>query len=373
MRSEDLENLKTAYPTSEDPETGSSKVLGVDTPEVRLLYDEIFNDLDDTIFGVGWWAPHPGTSRRILVSHYLLECIKSIGTNLIEAALHHLEAVDYWERESDFLANSVSRNKDGKLSVKIPPRRTPEEDLLPRMATLHVVGFFRALVGALDCLGASVIGVLALPIDLRHASLDRARKTLERATAQIQGNFRIKLNQIIEGAGPTGWLDWVIEFRNMVVHRGRRWPINQLLPRPVRILGPNGETIPRVMVVQHLPSDPYRSQVEAFVGQKPAPVLTEHGEATMRGAMASSLNLIRNVAEELMEVWKARRRDPSQIIQPKANWPNGLCLESTGFIGYEPTSVSYDPSWWISHRDMARQFRTAALVDDICHRWSSFD
>ena len=373
MRREDSEILKTAYPASEDPEVGFSKAVGTDTPEVRLLYNEIFNDLDDKIFGVGWWAPHPGTSRRILVSHYLLECVRSIGTNCIEAALHLMEAVDYWERESDFLVNSVARDKDGKFSVKIPPRRTAEEDLPYRMATLHTIGFFRGLVGALDCLGASIVGVLALPVDLRRASLNSALGTLGSVTAPIQCNFGIKLNEIIKDAGPAGWLEWVIHFRNMVVHRGRRWHINQLLPRPVRLFGPNGKTILRVRTVEHLPSDPFRSQVEAFVDQTRAPVLTEHGEATMRGALESSLHLIRNVTVELLRAWEARRQRPLEIIQLRENWPDGLCHDSTGFIGYKPGSVSYDPSLWASHRDIARQFRTAALADDIRDRWSSFD
>jgi hypothetical protein len=141
----------------------------------------------------------------------------------------------------------------------------------------------------------------------------------------------------------------------------------------VRILGPDGKTILRVMAAEQLPSDPYRSQVEAFVDDARAPVLTEHGEVTMRGALESSLKLIQIAAAELVGAWTARRQNPSQIVQPKENWLDGPCVKSTGFSGYKPGSLLYDPTLMISHRDMAKQLKTAALADDLRHLWKSFD
>lgn len=373
MKPEDFERLKAAYPFGEDPDVGFAKAVGVHTPAVRRLYNEIYNDLDDTIFGVRWWATHPGTTRRILISHYVVECIRSIETNLIEASLHRLEVVDYCGRESDFLANSVSMDPSGKISVRMPRRATPEEDLPHRIAALHLIGFFRALVGALDCVGAAIVTVLALPVDLRVSSLRRAQDALKRAAAPLQVHFREKLDQIIVAEGPTGWLEWMIDFRNMVVHRGRRWHMNELLPRPERLFGPDGRVILRMMVVEHLPSDPDRSQVEALVDPTRTAVLTEDAAVTMRGVLGSSLKLIEEVAGELVEVWTARRRDPALLIQPREQWPNGLCVESTGFAGYRPGSFPYDPDLWVGNPDLARQFRTAALADDLRARWQSFD
>ena len=59
---------------------------------------------------LGWWAPYPGTSRRILISDHLYNCVRSVETNLVEARLHLIEAMDFWERESDFHARAVSMN-----------------------------------------------------------------------------------------------------------------------------------------------------------------------------------------------------------------------------------------------------------------------
>lgn len=373
MRPDDFERLKAAYPVAENPDVGFAKAVGVYTPAVRRLYDEIYNDLDEIVFGVRWWAPHPGTTRRILISHYVVECIKSIETNLIEASLHHFEAVDYWGRESDFLANSVSIDPTGRISVQMPPRATPEDDLPHRLAALHLTGFFRALVGALDCLGAAIVTVLALPVDLRFSSLRVAQRVLRGAAVPLQVRFRERLDQIIVAEGPTGWLEWMIDFRNMVVHRGRRWHTMELLPRPERIFGPDGRVLLRMMVVEHLPSDPDRSQVEALVDPTRTPVLTEHAAVTMRGTLGSSLKLIEEVAAELVEVWTARRRDPALLIQPREQWPNGLCVDSTGFAGYRPGSFPYDPGLWSGNPDLVRQFRTAALSDDLRVHWQSFD
>jgi len=185
MRPTDLENLRRPFTAGDNPELAFPLAVGVNVPEVETLYREIFNDLDEKNFRVGWWAPHPGTSRRILISHYLLECIRGIRQNLTEAGLHLLEAVDHWDKESDFLADCASVEPNGKISVRVPPRRCPEDDLARRLATLHAVGFFRAVVGALDCLGASIIGVLALPKNIQYADLKTARDALQNATHSI--------------------------------------------------------------------------------------------------------------------------------------------------------------------------------------------
>jgi hypothetical protein len=373
MRSQDMTNLKKLFTPSEDPEIAFPQALGIDTPEVEVLYREIFGDLDEKVFGIGWWAPHPGTSRRILISNYLLECIRSIRTNLTEAALHLLEAVDYWDKEGDFLANCVSIGKDGKPHFEVPKRTSPGEDLARRMATLHAVGFFRALVGALDCLGASVVGVLAIPASITFADLKTTRKILLKSQNPIHIDFRTMLDGILLATGPAGWTDWVYDFRNMVVHRGRRVNITQLVPRRVPLLGPDGKVIPRATIAEHLPSDPCSSQVEAFLDNARSPVLTEHAETTLRGALNSVIDATRKTAIELSKVWAFRRKDPIRLTQPKENWPAFPDTQSTGFEGYNPGSVPYNPLEWHAHHDLYRLFSTAALSDDLRPRWKEFD
>lgn len=373
MRLSDLALLRRPFSAGEDPELAFPKAVGVNVPEVEALYRQIFNDLDEGVFGIGWWAPHLGTSRRILISHYLLECVRSIRENLTEAALHSLEAVDHWDKESDFLAECVSVEKNKQVSVKVPPRRSPEDDLPRRMATLNAVGFFRAVMGALDCLGASIIGVLALPASIQFADFKTPRQFRSKPTHQLQSDCLIKFDKIVSEAGPTGWAEWVIDFRNMVIHRGRRVHINQIIPRRPPLLGPNGKVIPRMMTAEQLPSDPCRSQIEAFLDNDRLPVLTEHAEATMRGVLDSSVTVVRKVCNELEEVWKIRRATPALLTQPGENWPDGYPSRSTQFDGYRPGTLSFDPALWVSHRDIERQFKSAALPDELRHLWATFD
>jgi len=134
-------------------------------PTILELRDEIFRDLDDRVFGVGWWAPHPGISRRILISDYLCEATLSIQKNVTEAALHLLELLDFTEQENSFMADAVVRTPRG-IAVATPPAISAKDELPVVMSDLHSAGFFRAAVGALDCLGASIVGITALPIPI---------------------------------------------------------------------------------------------------------------------------------------------------------------------------------------------------------------
>src|SRR5262249_693268 len=141
MRRVDLERLSREYAADEPREGRLARALQVDIPVWRQLSDDIFRDLDEYVFGVGWWAPGPGTSRRILISDHLYNCVRSVGTNLIEARLHLSEALDFWERESDFHARAVSVNTDGTPKVSIPERRRPLDEITSAMGTLHTIGF----------------------------------------------------------------------------------------------------------------------------------------------------------------------------------------------------------------------------------------
>ena len=104
MRSEDLRSLEQPYPQTGGVRRSSADAfadaLGVDVPDLRSLRRELRGDLDDTvgIFGIGWWFPHPGTQRRILISDYLIMASESVETNLIEAKLHYLEALSAWDK-----------------------------------------------------------------------------------------------------------------------------------------------------------------------------------------------------------------------------------------------------------------------------------
>src|SRR4051794_12179891 len=96
MKTADIARLSQPFPGGPDV-SGRAPVaaLGIAIPEWDALEDRIFADLTEALpYGIGWWAPHPGTSRRILISDQLYACTASVSMNLIEAGIHLLELID---------------------------------------------------------------------------------------------------------------------------------------------------------------------------------------------------------------------------------------------------------------------------------------
>ena len=378
MTPTDIERLNKEYPAGEPREGRLARALRVDVPIWRELGNEILDDLDEHVFGVGWWAPHPGTSRRILISDYLYNCVRSVDTGLVEARLHLTEAMDAWERDSDFYARTVSLTRDRNLKVEMPERKRPLDEITSAMAMLHSVGFIRSIAGALDCFGASVIGVMALRTNLLRADLDSARRALAAVAGvnqgeRLQAQFGAALEVLIEGARPSGWFRWVVDLRNTLIHRGRRLQMSELRPMPSGLVGPDGRPVIRTDVIHQLPRDPGRSDVEMFLDAAHAPVLTESAEMTLLGVLDSTLRLIAEGGGLLLDAWRSRRGSPALLPQPREQWPAGPSTETAGFDGYAPGSMPYNPTQLRSDATLVRRMLAASLGDAAIGAWATFD
>jgi hypothetical protein len=243
---------------------------------------------------------------------------------------------------------------------------------------LHVAGTVRALSAALDCLGGSVIGVLALQFNILKSDLDAARRTLRplsddgSAGRQRQIDARQRIEANIRNAGPEGWLSWVLALRNMLVHRGRRLSMAQLLRREPELLDRFGRPILRVNVVHQLPRDAGRSDIEVFLDPQ-SPVLTEDAVQTIAGIIRSTHTLIEQTADILLEVWRWRRTNPAALPQPREQWPAGVAPQEVIFRGYAENSCPYDPSLLTANPVLHRRMIAAALPDPVRPRWGSFN
>jgi hypothetical protein len=109
MRHADLQRLKRPYAERVDGAESASfrSALGIEIPATLMLRDLIFNDLDESAFGIGWWRPEPDHARRILISDYMVGCAWSIETNVIEARLHSLEALGFADEHAASMADAV--------------------------------------------------------------------------------------------------------------------------------------------------------------------------------------------------------------------------------------------------------------------------
>jgi len=372
MRLSDLAKLRTPYSNPADTDSEFARALGIDIHAIHELWQMVFEDLDETIFGIGWWAPHPGTRRRILISHYLIECIKSIEVNLIEASLHLHEALEFWEKENEIVKHAASIGPDRRLRIHMPKREKPEDDLAQYMARMHAVDFFRAATGAFDCLAGACVGVLGLAIPIKQTSFGQVRRAVGSSSPRLHQEFLTELDAVIARSGPQGWLDWMIAMRNMVVHRGRRWRLVELLPKPSGIYGPYGVPVLTSTATERLPPRPQDTQIEAFLSTA-TPVLTETAEDSLRGALRSSIQFVQSIGQQLISAWQTRKSSPALILQPFEQWPSIACDILPPFDGFKPGSAPYDPSSWHGNPKMGRQFRTAALDDDLRNQWKDFD
>lgn len=176
MRRTDRDRLGRSYGRpSDSPTPGPAGAPGVEAPQMQPLEDAIFADFSaGPPFGIGWWAPGPGTTRRVLIGDQLFACATSTRENLVEASLHGLEFLDYAEQESDMFADAVQVER-GELVVRAPRRASPIDDIVLEMSDLHLLGVARALSGALDCLAGVIIGVVGLRANILRADFGSPR------------------------------------------------------------------------------------------------------------------------------------------------------------------------------------------------------
>jgi hypothetical protein len=380
MRPEDLARLNEPYPEYVEPtEANARAAIGVKLPQWIALEDEIFADFcEQSPYGIGWWAPDPGTSRRILISDQLYCCLDGVVNNMVEAALHWLEYLGALDRDNARLADAVKMTPNGPLFS--PPRpRSASDQLCADFIRIHQAGIIRSLASALDCLAGVIIGVAALPLSILKADFGRVRAMLGKINgaantgAAMQTQFNGQLEDALTAAGPHGWLDWTLDFRNMLVHRGRRIDMGQLLLIEPVLLGQNGRPSPRTRRASHLPRDPGRSDIEVLLDSPSNTVLHEDGQRTLEGLIGSTAKFLETMAAHLLNLWRWRRNHPGELRQPAEQWKNGPSTQSTGVSGCAPGSLTLDPSVGLMHPSTARRIHAAALDDAARSQWAGFD
>jgi hypothetical protein len=316
-----------------------------------------------------------------LISDQLYACTSSVSTNLVEAAIHLLELLDAIEREDDFHIDAI-QFVHGHVTMRMRPRTTPLEALGPELVRMHEAGVARALSGALDCAAGSIIGVMALPRNILKADFAgvvkylRERKNWQQTDGDnYQRAFLNDLNAMFDNAGPAGWFDWLLDFRNMLVHRGRRIEMGQILPREPGHLDASGTPVFRARVATHLPLQPERSDVDIHREPNLPPVLTEESRQTLEGAMGSVRHLLSALGERLNIAWEWRKANPAALPQPQQQWPDvpAAGQGQTGFGGFAPGSLEYDPGQLMSHPRIGHRMLAAALYDHQRQEWQQFD
>ncbi len=374
MRNEEINLLSQPYSgEKEEIDRRFNSVIRADVPSAKKLVEEICSDFDTDEFGISWWKSLP-TQERILISDYLFQCVTGIEVNLMEAKLHYFEWLDANEKHNIKIANIVSRDSQGNLVEKMPKSIAPIDDLPLKLENLHLCGFFRAIGSALDCLGATIIGVVALPVSMRKSSIKSAQESLKKLNdlgssgSTLQKGFSDFFANARTNCGPNDWLEWADQYRNMYVHRGRRILFTKTSAKKKLFYDSNELIIPRSECTTHFGKFPDRSDAEAFVKSEEV-ILNEDATVTLSGIFESCRELNEQICEELLSIWKERRNNPSLLEQPQNQWDDKI--RNCDFSGYDSNAAKIDMNSIRSHPNILRRMLSASVFGTMRNFWNN--
>ena len=363
MREADVARLRLGemFPEGSDPRAETELRLGLSLPNSHALEGAIHDDLaQHQPYGVGWWLPNSEQLRacRILVADALYATVASIPHHLTAAQIHRLEYMASAEHDAGVFAETVLRQRHPQVARDV---------LAAVQARAAIDSLITALASALDCLAGAIVGVVPLRVNIKTASFRRVRSIAE-------GVGQLELDGMIQHCGPQGWVDWMLEYRNMVIHRGRRIEMHNPALE-TEIVAPDG--VPAKWSTNlHLPHHPGLTEVEAFrvTSSVHSLLLAEKAEVTLEGLVSSTNRLVELVAERLLSVWRDRRSDPRASPQPlSSQWkkPSDRAEWAwSDFGGYDPGSDQLDPSAVRFNPKLVKRLLAAALMDHQESVWS---
>ncbi|MGH2705145.1 MAG: hypothetical protein ACRDJ4_08625 [Actinomycetota bacterium] len=350
--------------------------LGVQVQELTSLGEQILSDLDPEELGISWWSPDVPPRPRILIGDYLFQAVWSTQRNLSEAKLHMLEAQQGLDAEDKrFQTSRFSDVREGVLFQ----RPTSAIDELPDLITdIHIAGFFRACASALDCLAAMVIGILPVEEEIIKADWGRVGRRLTdlaRGSDDVRANMARRIMDEIAAAGPSAWIRWLLDMRNMYVHRSRILNIRTTQQSGPAIFVSMRRAYLPARIVGLLPRFPSHSDIQVIKGtpRLDAACLAESCETTMEGIMESVLHVISATTRILTQVWDDRKSGRVRLPQPhEKQWRLGDQLPSDAFSGYAQRPVNLQLDYLVLHPNTHRRYLAAALSDETKSRWDDF-
>ncbi|MFB6392650.1 hypothetical protein [Polymorphospora lycopeni] len=340
------------------------------TAAAKKLHFLMYQDLDEVRGGFRWWHQYLSHARVIFTSDYLLQIASRLKTGLAAAAHREAEFIEAWRAETIWM-----RQNAHKGAAAFASRGSVDWRREQRIGT-SLEGFFYSVGGILDAVGGAGIGVLGLRTDLVRSSWsqlmtaasgdDRDRRRLLAPDGTEAHEVQVKALAAIAAAaagGPHGWLTWTTDMRNTLVHRARRFEMQNLY-RPSRRAD--------LEFTLHLPRDPQFTDVEAFaISDKFEDVmLPEHAGDTIAGVLNELGRLVEAAASHLQDVWVRRRTRPELIQQPEEQWrtvyPTKRDLSRFGGFG---TKTPPPTGQQVLHPGTARRLRAAKGYDGDRAAW----
>ncbi len=372
MRSEDARRIGNAYdaaPSDRSPDRKLLEAMDVVVPSWRCLYVDLRLDLaKEAPWGFPWWPvddelTHP---RRASIADHLYSAVQCVPWSLIEARYHLLELHQAHEDEA-------KRHVGLKATTYSHERHF--EDHLPLLAAkAHIKALVRALGTAFDCAAAAVVGIAALPKDIKKADMpmvleeDRWPKG-QSNDARLQREILENVARVITSAGPTGWHRWFSDLRNTFIHRPGLVDITGI--KCADDLDRDGDVVVED-VIHRMPAEPALSDLQSFQrAPDGTPVLDEKTATTMDGLFQAATNVIEELGHLLRVVWAMRREQPSLLKQPALKqWREDvLPTPPHSFAGFAPGSAPFEPAATFQDQPIKERLAAAALTDSTRAAW----
>lgn len=379
MREEDWAKLKIDY----DPKLVGNRaegrlesVLGIECKQLAKLDAEIEADLDTESLGIGWWKHDKAldAKRRILIADQLHQSISAVFENLVSAKLHYLELQGLWDQENSKFRHAVSF-RNGKSVFDVPGIKCPADEVEQIFEKMHLRGFASSLCSALDCLAAIVVGVVGIKEDIfkiGYGGLEKHFREKFKYASQRQREFLERYSAIRDYSGPAGWIDWLGDFRNMFVHRGRRVIFTNLKTTASKIRSPSNNLIPVTTPIRHMVSNPGVSEIEALSDGNIFP-LNEEAAVTFEEAFNCTVLLIEGISEEALRLWCERRMNPALIRQPVDQWQKVRAPSYRRFSGFKPDTPPIESDTSVTSERMLKRLKVASLDGDRIRFWKKAD
>lgn len=300
---------------------------------------ELVDAFEPELYGFPWYASIDDPATRGVRSNQAII--------LTDAAAAHLEA----------LADAAEQLRDlvGPNGRVMPTSAEAEERRRFGRVQAEITDGLRAAGSVLDALGGLTVLFLGLPIVPPLAD-SRNLLTCEPSPRNPTAEQREAVERVKSGvaralsAGPEGWLEWTIEARNAMVHRGRSLTTWLCPPARVdrsRIVLVTGMSPQRVMrSFPHLPRQPDLSDAESVLngGAYEDVYLHEPAQDTLDGLAlhcsaltASVTGVFEDLVDELAGfAWPAAE----WAVQPRRD----RARRADAFRGFDPTVPAADIS-----------------------------
>lgn len=311
---------------------------GLAIERLRALVEHLQGDLNVEAFGFPSFFRMADEKQRAVVSDQICQSAYAMSENLLEAQLHIRQL----------------REIQGPEGVSLPKQEGAEAALL-RGAEMDmaITGSARAMGSVLDCLAATAVGVLRMPVSITKASFgwltknfpkSRAAGTANPKQARAWGDWA-RLIENHREMPPAGWFEWLEAMRNLNVHRGRQ--VHTFMQRLgagdapqllVYAREPKDLTLSAARFDLHLRNRPGLPDMQDLITAGQGRLwIAEPATVTLPGLLSSVNALVEEASHFLLSWWQQAEKWGAFFPPPKEIWKLDKEPEPfKGILGSEP-------------------------------------